>query len=350
MSIIKKLYNQKLLNVPHQFCLDTHYEVMMGSAAYNVAQSTSDMDVHAICTPPLEYIYPHLSGHIRGFGDDAPNFDTFQQHGIVHNSKDYDVVIYSIIKTFNLAAENNPNILDMLWVPDHCVLQSDAIGQYIRKNRKHFLHRGSYHKFRGYAYAQLKKYEASTTVDAVRQLFANAGVDITPTIKDALACRLHGSFEYSLSDADIINLNGVENTQLNLLHSAVNKLNKREFDMFVKGYDSKGLYHVIRLALQCQQILEEGDMDITRNSELLKSIRRGEWTLTKLKESFNATEKRLDELYTTSKLPYSPDMKFLGDILLCCIEMKYGSLSSFIATTDHVSAIKLDQIRKILES
>lgn len=353
MSLIKKLHNQKLITLPHSFCLDTHYEVMMGSVAYNVAQATSDIDVHAICTPPLEYIFPHLSGHIRGFGEEPENFNTFQQHGIVSNSKEYDVAIYSIIKTFKLAAENNPNILDMLWVPEHCILQSDGIGQYMRKNRKHFLHRGSYHKFRGYAYAQLKKYESSKPVDITRKMFADSGVDdITSMLCDGVADKASGDYITlgRLQDNDMKNLNRISTDNLKLIHSALLKLNSREMDMLIKGYDSKGMYHVIRLALQCQQILEEGDMDITRNAELLKSIRRGEWTPAKLKETFDAYEKRLDELYTTSKLQYAPDMKFIGDILLCCIEMRYGSLSAFISNSDHTASMKLEQIRKIVQS
>lgn len=118
MSVIKKLHKNSLLNPTHDFCLETHYEVMMGSIAYNVAQDTSDMDVHAICIPPLEMIFPHLNGHIRGFGDAPENFETFQQHHIDFGTKNYDIAIYSIVKVFDLAAQNNPNVLDMLWVPE----------------------------------------------------------------------------------------------------------------------------------------------------------------------------------------------------------------------------------------
>lgn len=284
MSIVKKLYNNGHLKLIDQFALDTHYECIMGSVAYHVSSDTSDMDVHAVTTPPLDYVFPHTAGHIPGFGAAPPKFDNFQQHNILAYDKNYDVVIYSIIKFFQLAAENNPNVLDMIWVPDNCILHMDAIGEYIRKNRKHFLHRGSYHKFRGYSYAQLKKLTESPRAELVEK----------------------------------------------------------------HGYDTKHAYHIVRLAYQCQQILEEGDMDITRNSEMLKAIRRGEWTLDRVKERFYSKEKELDELYTKSSLQYSPNWKFLGEMLMACLEMKYGSISALHNQTETMAMQKLEAIRKIV--
>lgn len=285
MSAIKKLRKNNLILID-DFVAETNYEVMMGSVAYNVAQDTSDMDVHAICMPPVEMMFPHLTGHINGFGKAPENFETYQKHHMALDNKVYDVAIYSIVKLFTLAAENNPNVLDMLWVPDNCVLHMDNIGKYIRQNRKHFLHKGSYHKFRGYAYAQMKKLEQTPRKDLVEKY----------------------------------------------------------------GYDTKNAYHAVRLAEQCQQILQEGDMDITRNAEMLKSIRRGEWTLQQIKDKLLSVEKVLDKLYVESSLAYEPDMKFLREVLMCCIEMKYGSVDSVYVNSDGVASLKLNKIKKILES
>lgn len=208
VSILKKIHNKKLITVPHDFVVETEYEVMMGSIAYNATSDSSDVDVHAITIPTKEMIFPHTQGHIRGFGPPPPNFETFQQHHIHLNPKEYDVVVYSIIKLFNLALDNNPNVLDMLWVPDNCILHATEIGKYIRKTRKYFLSKAAYHRFRGYAYAQLKKLETSNRTDLIEQ----------------------------------------------------------------HGFDVKHGYHIMRNMWQCKQILETGDMDITANSELLKSI------------------------------------------------------------------------------
>lgn len=261
MSILKQLNSAKLLNIPAEAGV-VNYEVRMGSIAYGASLDASDVDVNAISTPPLDIIYPNRTGYISGFGDAPPHFHNFQQHHIDFNGSQYDATVYGIVRTFQLASECNPNILDMLWVADDCVLYSDVVGDYIREHRKLFLHKGAFHRFRGYAHAQVKRLHTSTRTDLIEKF----------------------------------------------------------------GYDTKSSYHILRLALQCKQILEEGDMDISRNGELLKAIRRGEWTLDELMEEFKNIEVELTELYASSSLQAYPNMKKLRDVLLDCIEMTHGTI------------------------
>ena len=56
-----------------------------------------------------------------------------------------------------------------------------------------------------------------------------------------------------------------------------------------------------------EQILTEGCLDLRRNREMWKSIRRGEWTLGQIKDWFNNKEKDLEKVYLESKLQHSPD-------------------------------------------
>lgn len=287
MSVIKKLYKNGYLSVEQHWATETHYEVMCGSVAYgaNSEDANSDIDVHAITTPPIDVVFPHTVGYIDGFGQRPQNFETFQQHGILAYDNNYDVAIYSIIKTFQLAADNNPNILDMLWVPEHCILHSDAVGKHIRMNRKHFLHKGSYHRFRGYAHQQFKRLENSNRTDLIEKY----------------------------------------------------------------GYDTKFAYHIVRLCLQGQQILETGDMDFAQNRDFIKEIRNGALTLPELRDWYVRKEAELDKLYHSSTIPYSADMKFLKEILLACLEMKYGSLEKVFKGADSMAFRKLEQIRQLLK-
>ena len=50
------------------------------------------------------------------------------------------------------------------------------------------------------------------------------------------------------------------------------------------GYDTKFAYHVVRLIGEVEQILVEQDVDLQRDRELLKAIRRGEWTEERLRQ------------------------------------------------------------------
>jgi predicted nucleotidyltransferase len=169
-SIVRKLDKNGLIKGIKPFAVNTHYEVIMGSFAYGVSNTTSDMDVYGVFTPPIEYIFPHIAGFIRGFGEPAPVYDTYQKHHIQHNEKEYDLALYSIVKYFNLCADNNPNMIDSLFVPSRCIIHSDTVGDIIRENRKMFLHKGIQKRFTGYAYSQLNKLKTKKLTPCMKKL------------------------------------------------------------------------------------------------------------------------------------------------------------------------------------
>ena len=103
--------------------------------------------------------------------------------------------------------------------------------------------------------------------------------------------------------------------------------------------DLKFAYHIVRLLNEVEQILIEHDLDIQRNREQLKSIRRGEWTFEMLDEYFQSKEKVLEELYTTSTLQHGPIESDIKNLLMECLESHYGNLSTAI-----VRVPQLDQL------
>jgi predicted nucleotidyltransferase len=152
-----------LPELPHHVRDGVQYEVVMGSIAYGVSNDNSDMDVYGFSIPPKEVIFPSLRGEILGFDDYEIQFSQFQKHHIKDaaalggKGRVYDMTIYSIVKYFRLLMENNPNIIDSLYVPDNCILYSTPIADRIREHRKMFLHKGCWATFKGYAYGQMHK-------------------------------------------------------------------------------------------------------------------------------------------------------------------------------------------------
>jgi predicted nucleotidyltransferase len=273
-SIFEVMQDRTLCQPPKWLAHNLHYAVITGSVAYAVSNDTSDMDVVGFCIPKKEDVFPHLRGEILGFGNQIQRFDQWQQHHVMDKSanQEYDFTIYSIVKYFQLCMENNPNMLDTLFTPQRCVLFCSPVAQMVRDNRKLFLHKGSYHKFRGYAYSQLHK-----------------------------------------------------------IGTKANSSNpKRQESIEKYGYDVKFAYHVVRLALEGEQILLEHDLDIQKNSEILKSIRRGEWSEQKLRDWFDQKENHLEELYVKSDLQTKPDEGKIKELLLNCLEHHYGSLDDAI--------------------
>lgn len=257
----------------------------MGSTAYGVSNDMSDMDVYGFCMPPKEMVFPHLGGEIMGFGTHAKRFEQWQEHHInTPDGKEYDFSINSIVKYFHLCMENNPNMVDSMFTPTRCVLHSTAVGDLVREHRKMFLHKGSFHKFKGYAYGQLQKVKNKQKSDNPKR---QASIDLC-------------------------------------------------------GFDAKAGYHVVRLALECEQILSEGDLDLERNREQLKAIRRGEWSMDRLIQFFEDKERHLENLSNESKLPKYPDEEAIRNLLLRCLEIHYGNLQAAVVQQTDVAKLVSD--------
>lgn len=289
-SIIKKLAGHWVLHPPHQFVAEPVYEVMMGSVAYGVSGKSSDVDVYAVCVPSKEIVFPHLTGNIHGFGPEPESFDVFQKHHIDFGPSEYDINVYSIVKYFKLCAENNPNMLDSLFVPDRCVLHANEVGKHMRLNRHMFLSKASYDKMRGYAFSEFKKIKK--------------GYDPQTNAKRAASVEKH-------------------------------------------GYDVKSAYHVVRLLLEAEMILNTGDLDLEFNREHLKFVREGGYSIEELSDWFVSKERDLMSVYTNSKLPLKADMNNLKTILHECLEMHFGSLDGITHTVEESDVI-LEKIRKLV--
>lgn len=138
---------------------------------------------------------------------------------------------------------------------------------------------------------------------------------------------------------------------------------KQYYDMYQKGMsrsksfegrkihnvDLKFLYHIARLADECEQILEGGDIDLQRSREYMKAIRRGEVSEEELKRWFSDKEKHLEALYASSPLPYAPDEPAIKKLLFNCLEEHYGSLDKVLVQPDKLKEALL-QIETVINN
>ena len=183
------------------------------------------------------------------------------------NDKEYGIDVYNIIDYFRLLAENNPNIVDSLFVAQENIVHTTRAGQMVRDNRRMFLHKGSYHKFRGYAYSQLNKTKNK-------------------------------------------------------------KPEGKRYDSFIKyGFDLKFASNIVRLADECEQILTFGDIDLHRSKEIQKAIRRGEMPMAEIETWFYSKEVTLEKLYNESNaVPYSAPIDKIKCLLINLLEEYYGKI------------------------
>ena len=288
MSLVNGLSEKHLISPPKWLPSNVCYEAMTGSVSYGVSDVGSDVDIVGFCIPPKELVFPHLSGEINGFGRQKKRFDQYQQHGI-KAEKEYDVTIYSIVRFFDLVMGGNPNMVDSLFVPQNCVITSSIIADMVRTKRTIFLSKKCFHTFKGYAFAQLHKIRTK------------------------------------------------------------NPEGKRKDLVEKYGYDTKYAYHLVRLLSQCQQILEDCDLDLQEKGrrEHMKAVRNGEMKYEDIVAWFNEKEKTLEKVYHESKLRHSPNEEEIKQLLLDCLESHYGSLPKVIEMPDKYKNV-VTQIQDLL--
>lgn len=116
------------------------FECVAGSHLYGLNTPSSDLDKRGIY---LEDIHDVLN--ING-----------RQNGEIADDKQ-DTKYYSLGKFLKLASECNPNIIELLWVPEKAILYKSTLYDELISHRDWFMSKRALHTFKGYAYAQIQR-------------------------------------------------------------------------------------------------------------------------------------------------------------------------------------------------
>lgn len=116
-----------------------------GSRLYGTNMPGSDWDMRGVCVPPRECIYG-----IR-------NFEQYHSP----ESDEVDLCVYSLRKFVSLAAQCNPNIVEILWSPAEYHAFHHPLWDELHAIRDVFLSKIAFKSFSGYAMSQLRKMQAS---------------------------------------------------------------------------------------------------------------------------------------------------------------------------------------------
>ena len=267
-SFIHGMVDAGVINPPSFVRDNLLFEGAIGSRAYGCADTADgDTDLIGIVMPPKAYLFPHLSGHIAGFGPKPPSMKDYQRHHLEFEGRKFDLCIYSLERVFHLMRDNNPNILELLYLPRSCVFHSTVPYEKMRANRHLFLHRRCYDRFHGYGASQLGK-------------------------------------------MDKIDRQGA----------------RRRDNIEKYGYDTKFAYHAVRLILECRQLLETGEMVLDKHGALYREIRSGGWSAEGIREWFDEQERYMIDLLPSCGLPNEPDDEGLRSLLMEQIEYHYSKI------------------------
>ncbi|UCH71810.1 MAG: nucleotidyltransferase domain-containing protein, partial [Thermoplasmatales archaeon] len=120
------------------------YKVISGSHAYGIANKDSDIDIRG-------FFVHDPKAYLNVFNEPEPQI----------SDEKHDITYYSIKKAFELLSKSNPNIIELLWMPDDCIRHKNQIMDAILENRHLFISKACFDTHSGYAFAQIKKAKGS---------------------------------------------------------------------------------------------------------------------------------------------------------------------------------------------
>lgn len=146
------------------------FETITGSRAYGINNPDSDYDRIGVVIPGKEYFF---------------GFKKFEQY----DNFEYDRTLYNIHKVIQLIKSNNPNMMDLLWMPEKNIIFITPYWERIIENRDLFISKRIRYTYSGYAVSQLRRIKTHRkfllnppATPPTRKSFGLPKISIFPTI------------------------------------------------------------------------------------------------------------------------------------------------------------------------
>ena len=340
---IQELKDQKLLLL----------DCISGSHAYGLNTPSSDIDHRGVFIAP------------------EPSFFGLQRLEQVNDQKN-DKVYYELHKFMNLLVKNNPNILELLNMPEDCVVFQHSVFEAIQLSD--YISKKCRHTFAGYAIAQIKKarglnkkivnpmererktplhfcyvqYQQGSVpllqfLEKNKQVHERCGLVNIPNMKDMYALFYGDPGQYSgiISgpNANDISLSSIPKgaTTIGVMYynkdgySAyckeywqywdwVEKRNENRYkDTLEHGklYDAKNMMHTFRLLHMAEEIAKTGTFSVrrTEDRDFLLEIRSGAFDYQTLVDQAEEKLKTIDQLFDKAPLPAQANLARANEVL-----------------------------------
>jgi predicted nucleotidyltransferase len=242
-------------------------KVMVGSHLYGTETENSDKDYVGVFIPDKEYVLGLKEC------EQVEQRTNPSDSGHRNDKDDTDCTLYSLPKFIKLCAENNPNIIEILFANKNHIIHCNTYGEALIQNAPLFVSKKVKHRFLGYANSQKQKL-----------LFKQAE---------------GGRVEY--------------------------------YEKF--GYDVKFASHLIRLLTEGLELLVDGRLSfpITHN-RLVRDIKLGKFTMDQVLAKADQFEALVEEAYVKSTLPYSPNYDEISKLQMRLLERYWKSQENIVRT------------------
>ena len=289
--------------------LDSRFKLIFagvtGSYLYGTNLPDSDKDVRGVFIPSEEFYL--------GFLEKVEQVESHVP----------DETYFELSKFFKLCLDNNPNILELLFVPKEFTLFTSPQWQEILNNKPLFLSTKARHTFSGYAVSQLHriKQHREWLLNPPKKQPERKDFSLPDTSlvhKDQVNAfneLIHSDTPIKLSDNALVILQR-EKAYINASKywSQYNEWKRNRNPARAKlelkyGYDTKHASHLFRLLEEGVELLATGNITFPRpNANELLSIRQGKYSYTELIEKLGGENEGIDnQLSFESILPHNPD-------------------------------------------
>jgi len=297
------------------------FECIAGSRLYGTSTPVSDTDIRGVFIPPREYFLGFLN-----------NIEQVEE-------KANDITFYDVRKFFKLCTDCNPNIVELLFVPDEFTNKSSSEWEKVKENRDLFLSTKARYTFSGYAISQLhriKQHRNWLLNPQERQpTRSDFGLpeDKALVSKDQLNAFNELVVNYSLKITEDLK---IDSNMLDILQREKSFQNKnREWSQYQNwktsrnpdraaleeklGYDTKHGSHLYRLVTEGRELLLTGTITFPRpDSDIILEVRNGSYSYEGLMELVGDIDSQFSSYSDNSVLPHSPDRKKVDEL---CIKL-----------------------------
>ncbi len=347
-----------------------------GSQAYRLNTATSDQDYKGVCVG----LKKHYLG-LESFEQKDSGW-AFEPGDFVFLDGVQDVVAYELRKYMQLAIENNPNILELLWQDPEDYRIMTPVGKKLVEHRQAFLCTKAKHSFSGYAISQLRRIEVHRKwlLNPIEKAptpeeFGIVGVKPMPKeqlnafleflyvliqdrisfseIEEEFATFLEKRVDFKSAlkqyplELNVLgyvqNLTGSSDNFIHLLHATQTyqaamrayqnyqqwKANRNPMRSALEakvGYDAKHAMHCLRLLHMGIEILKDGVVIVNRekagDAPLLRAVRNCEYTYDQIMAMAAESQAELECIYRTSSLPKTVDRVAMSTLCEELVEMQ----------------------------
>jgi predicted nucleotidyltransferase len=286
-----------------------------GSTSYGLNTPESDVDMCGVVVPPKEF------------------FLGFQHHLDQIQFNKPDGCIYNIIKFCKLAAENNPNVMELLWIPEKYWVSYTSDWLKLVRNRHLFLSSKIKHTYLGYSHAQFKRIKLHKqhllnppTHQPTREEFGLPETRIISRDQQGALNALEEHGYVLMKDSNFMEYLRKENEYQRAkqiwdqYQTWKTNRNPKRAELEAKyGYDVKHCSQLVRLIRQCKELLTTGELLVERpDREEILAIKNGAWTYEYLLQWADDQEREIEELATNTTLSHEPNRKAIDAL---CIEI-----------------------------